>query len=182
MDGVLADFVGGVLSLFSYDSAQQQNILANWPAGEYDICKVIPIGPNELWKVIDSCPDFWPNLFPLMDGLSLFQDLQNCGEVYISTSPSRHPSCAAGKVAWMQNHIKHNFRRYMLGCDKFVLAKPHSVLIDDHDDNCIDFKRSGGAAILWPQPWNSAAHLLQKENFSRSAYALEQLRLMGYVR
>lgn len=182
MDGVLADFVGGVFSLLGISHVEQISFRDSWPTGEYDITKVINISTNALWSLIDAKEDFWLTLTPLMEGMQLFNKLQGSGEVYISTSPSRHPTCASGKVAWIQRYIKPNFRKYMIGCDKFIFANPSAILIDDHDKNIEKFRQSGGTGILWPQPWNSEAELIKDTSFSRVGHVLSQLKDTGHVR
>lgn len=38
--------------------------------------------------------------------------------------------------------------------DKFVLANPDSILIDDSDKFVDSWRKHGGKAVLFPQPWN----------------------------
>lgn len=153
MDGVLADFVGGVRDLFGFNEP--------WPIGAYDVPTAFGITPQEMWEAIDNEFDFWLNLEPLPWLDELLRMLEGC-DWWISTSPSLDPLCAAQKIEWVYRFIGPNFRRYMIGPDKFLMANDETVLIDDSDSNYDKFTDAGGFAVLFPQPWNMNHHLTDR--------------------
>jgi len=160
MDGVLVDFVGGAADLFNRD---HKELLQNWPAGEYDICKVLDIPTDEFWAEINRHgKGWWEALSPTKECFELIEMVEKIDpEWTVATSPSQDPNnplaeamAAAGKIAWMQKHLNKGFRRYMIGPAKYLLAGPDRVLIDDSKKKCMKFWSSGGLFALFPRPWN----------------------------
>lgn len=153
LDGVLCDFIGPTLRLFGHDP---EVVFANWPAGTYDVAAVIGVSTNDLWRTIDKAGfHHWADLpkNPWADDL-----LTACREIaptIILTSPSRHISSLSGKLAWLQRHYGRKFRDYLIGPPKHFCANADTVLIDDCDKNCEEFRVQGGEAIVFPQHWNS---------------------------
>lgn len=145
MDGVLADFVTAACRVHGRQPAHDHERLHEaWG-----------ISSREFWWEIESHGDsFWA----LLDEYSWSRDLvvlaKEFGPISIATSPALSPDCAAGKVAWLQRFFGNNFREFMIGPRKHLLAKPGAILIDDTVRHCDDFREAGGEAILFPQPWN----------------------------
>lgn len=155
MDGVLADFVGGVLTLFGWPESHQAKYDA-WPKGEYDLAKVLGVSNSELWRVVQiEGTSFWKNLKACPEAEQLMVEIYKSRIPFtVVTSPSRDPLCAAGKVYWLQNFFDKSFRSYFIGSQKWLLAKEGVLLIDDYDVNCEAFSMHGGKAFTWPRPWN----------------------------
>jgi hypothetical protein len=49
--------------------------------------------------------------------------------------------------------------------DKYELARPGAILIDDNVDNCRLFREKGGDAILYPQSYNSTIETKDKTQY-----------------
>jgi 5'(3')-deoxyribonucleotidase len=153
LDGVLADFVGGVCRLWDISYAE---LVANW-GDDYDICVPLGITTDELWRRIDAAGEsFWAELEPYPWAYDLFAACCELAPTTILTSPSWHPSSLAGKLKWMNRHLSEAdvFRRYLIGPTKEACAHRNAILIDDRPENCDTFKRHGGHAVLFPAPWN----------------------------
>ena len=115
-----------------------------------DIERHLKGGKKTLWENIDTEGIGW------WSGLELFswsKRLVN-GLKAISpnfdflTSPSMHPNCAGGKVAWINKHF--NGTSYLIGKNKHRCASPNSILIDDNKKKVSKFCEHGGHAFLWP--------------------------------
>lgn len=152
MDGVLVDFVGGVLKLFG-----KEDLLETWPPGEYNLGAVLGLSLNKIWRKIDDAPCWWQGLESYawasnLRDVCLYYDVP----VTIATSPSRSPWSASGKVQWIQSFLGKRFRNYIITPDKSLLSRPGAVLIDDSDANCkaFDTVSNGGVAVTFPRPWN----------------------------
>lgn len=167
MDGVLCDFMGGVLQLFNLEPAE---VYKSWPRGEYDFAKVLNVSKNEVWKRINSAgPNFWTNLQPCAEMELLLEMLKRHHLPFtVLTSPSLDPGCAEGKIRWLQKIFGRHFRDYFVGPQKELLAAPGRLLIDDCDKNVDKFLDAGGDAIPWPRPWNRCAGLNGLELFYES--------------
>jgi len=155
MDGVIADFVRPAISLHGRDPDE---VLANWPAGTFDVAKVLGLTTKEFWKPITIAGWRWwvglPHYSWSDDLLNVVQSFAGDDWLFAS-SPSRSCQSASGKIAWLQRRFGSHFRKYMLGEHKHLFAKSGAVLIDDREQSVIEFREAGGEAILFPQPWNS---------------------------
>lgn len=163
VDGVLADWVGGVCDLFGVD---YEHLISNW-GDEWGIHNEIDVPPAEMWRRIDENGlQFWSNLNPFPWAQDLLRCCQKIAPTTILTSPSLHHSCAAGKVRWMDRHLSQDgrpFRDFLIGPDKSVCARPGALLIDDKLSNCRQFEMAGGGYILFPRPWNDNRDLVGQE-------------------
>lgn len=75
--------------------------------------------------------------------------------VFIATSPTKDPDCAAGKLQWIHENLPTFLhRQYFITPRKVQLAHPGALLIDDSDRNVAAFRARGGSAIIVPRPWN----------------------------
>ena len=153
LDGVLADFFGGVCDLMGETPE---------PPDHYDgLAAAFGLTNNDFWAMVDRAGSrFWSELRPYEWNEELLGICQNIAPdgVYIATSPSWHGSSAAGKIEWMTEHFaapgKH-FRDFMIGPHKHLLAHPQAILIDDSTEKLEAWTKAGGIGILWPQPWNT---------------------------
>lgn len=153
MDGVLVDFFTAALRVHG-----MEHLAENWPAGEWDMAKVMGITNGEFQAKINATPRFWATLPDHCWKTDLIQMCgEKCAEMAIVSDHwwARNSECAKQKVDWLQAEFGLNFRNYFLGSPKHLLARPGSILIDDNDGNVSKFKAAGGEAILFPQPWNN---------------------------
>lgn len=153
IDGVLADFAGGVCNLYGID---RDLAYESWPEGTYDVCDALGIDTEEMWMRIDARGvRFWEQLQPYPWAHEVFATCHEHGRVVLLTSPSYHWTSAAGKVAWIQRHLGPNFRDYLIGPPKHACAHDRAVLVDDSESNVRAFTQHGGQGITFPAPWNN---------------------------
>jgi 5'(3')-deoxyribonucleotidase len=171
MDGVMNKFssyalhyVGafdGMLDYMEYpEECQTWDIVksANWLRK----ASIPEFSANTFWDALNR--NFWETI-PAENYLSLMIDYlsRQVGEknVCIATTPTLGPDSLAGKLVWIKKNLpSYMHRQYMFGRDKFLLSRPDTLLIDDNQDNCIQFERAGGRSILVPRPWNNLYSLL----------------------
>lgn len=156
MDGVLCDFEGAAFRLFGRED------LAQSPPthGPRDLVAFLGISAAEFWHTIaKQGSQWWERLepYPWADTIITLA-YAACDNVAILSDPANCNHSAAGKLAWVG-------RRYsrvpvVLTREKYRLAQPGAVLIDDWARQCEAFEEEGGRAILFPAPRNSAAHRL----------------------
>lgn len=152
MDGVLVQFVEGVLRLF-----ERPELLATWPKGEYRMSRVMGVPRAAMWAGIDAGgAAWWANLEPYPWTRTLAEQLGEVAEVVIVSDPSGRGSAVAGKLHWLDVHLPQLAGDYLFGPRKELLARPGALLIDDCAAHVARFINAGGRAVLFPQPWNPA--------------------------
>lgn len=149
MDGVLVDFNGGVAKEFGIDLSHNYN----W---HFNYKEMFGLTRDEFWKSLSN--DFWANLEPLPwihEMLAMLEGYRPC----LLSAPAL--DTASGKQRWIKKHLPEYWRmgRYLLGPAKHYCACPGAVLIDDKEDNVLEFRDRGGQAILFPAMWNSLRHM-----------------------
>lgn len=148
MDGVLVDFVEGVCK-----AKNVENPYTTTTFRDYGIEKVLG---KDMWEGLEQ--DFWANLSKsaiaddVINACVNFFGLDHC---YIATSPTLNIGCASGKKAWIKQHYPEFYEKVIIIKDKYLLAKPTAVLIDDSDGKIADFRASGGYGYLIGRPWNT---------------------------
>ena len=75
--------------------------------------------------------------------------------VYILSDPSSTPEVFSGKAYWVEKNIPHYLPRLMLARNKSLLATSRNILIDDRDENILEFHLAGGHAVQVPRLWNA---------------------------
>lgn len=148
VDGVLAQFVESAFKF--YDREYKDS---NYPACEYDIAKVLDMTPKSFWARLDNA--FWLDMPLYSWAEKLVAEMHNYGNVYLATSPPEDPRVASYRLNWIRYHFPALFRRTVLTPNKNVLAHDRAILIDDSDQQTMDFCQADGYAILFPRPWNS---------------------------
>lgn len=141
MDGVLADFIGGLFKLRGV------------PRVDPTAFECVSRGE---WEKMDF--DFWANLEPTPEFapiLGTVEEIFGRENVCLLTSPCMTRGCHDGKYAWIRKHLPEYKRRYLIGPAKHFCAGPNTYLVDDSDDNCDAFVKAGGQAFLVPRAWNA---------------------------
>lgn len=150
LDGVIADFVSGAIEAcdlpIAHDDVKTWNFFKPY-MNEY-----------EFWRRIHEQKYFWEDLPVYTWANELVRSMSRFGNVVFCTDPSHDDEAATGKIRWLKRHgfIKPDGKNYILTAEKWRLAKPGDVLVDDSEVNCMHFCGSGGFGIVFPQPWNSA--------------------------
>jgi 5'(3')-deoxyribonucleotidase len=168
MDGILADFVEGVMTRFN-----RRISMAEWPSGEFNIETALGLPPGRVWGSQNE--QFWSGLPPTPDGkqiLDLVETQFGQDNVCILSSPSANPASLSGKLIWIKAHIPDYRRRFLIGPPKHFCAAPTHVLIDDSDKNVVAFREAGGIGILLPRPWNALHEVGDPVSYLREQLAL----------
>lgn len=81
--------------------------------------------------------------------------------ILILTSPTKDGGCHSGKYEWIVKNLPSELhRQYAISPRKHFCANSHTLLIDDSDRNCAEFRDRGGYFIRFPRPWNCDSHLV----------------------
>lgn len=151
IDGVLADFDQGLCEWMG------ENLPAE--GGQWQLAKYLGFSSeDEFLQYIHDLPaEFWVGLRVLpwaADLVSLCR--RTVKTVRLATAAVHSEDCVAGKIRWVRNHFPELASHTLMIRDKWMLAKPGRILIDDLETQCDRFHAHGGSAILFPQPWNKA--------------------------
>jgi 5'(3')-deoxyribonucleotidase len=147
MDGVLADFDGGVQRWYNITFTEEEK--NTW---EYDY-KAHGMTPQEFWSGLTT--DFWANLEWTPEGKEIWAMVEDYKPI-ILTSPPFSGGGFNGKVEWIKRHLPEvrKDRRIIFTSYKHWNAAPGNILLDDKSDNVYDFRKAGGDAIMVPRSWN----------------------------
>ncbi len=151
IDGVLADFQGGVLNAFGVPHSRPE------PGKGLD--DYLGLSDGEVWeKIKEKGAAFWLQLQLLPDAL----DILNCllahftnDQLYLVSCYTDDVNCLVGKASWVKMLFPAMFSRLRFVTDKAELAGPGRLLIDDAANVAERFRAHGGEAILLPRPWNA---------------------------
>lgn len=156
LDSVLVNLVGGLCARFGWtypcdlvDSSQRAQ------QTPYLLDEVFPITQDEIWSNVDRA--FWANLDPLpwaFDVVSALESRFGAENVCLLTRPVDKDGCMDGKRDWIKKHLPDYVWRCLTGAAKDFCASPRRLLVDDHEENCKDFRAEGGHVFLFPAPWN----------------------------
>lgn len=155
MDGVLCDLVTPAMHAHG-----RTDLLVDgaWPKGEYDLHSVVGVSYDEFWGEIEKYGFlFWQQLEPY-HWMQELLDLANqaAAEVVLITHPTGAPSSSFGKHKWIQRHFGKQFTDFIItGAEKWRVAAPGRLLIDDCDDNVNDWIDRDGIGLLFPAQCNS---------------------------
>lgn len=132
MDSVLTDFYGAI-EKFGYGDAEQL-FKDNEPL---------------IWTIINKRgKNFWSKMEWMKDGKTLWEFIKPYHPTILS-APSKTKGCMEGKNEWVHRelgpHVKVILSKAM---DKHIYAGKHNILIDDMENNCADWTKAGGIAIL----------------------------------
>ena len=157
MDGVCCDFVGMAARVMGIEDPY-----GAWPKDHptHDMTSAFGIDADEMWSRIDEQGSlFWRYLQPYPWFDEMYAKITEIAPVVFCTSPpgGRHGvSAVTGKVEWLLDRFGDDFRCYVLTNRKHLLADDQTILIDDQPDKCGKFRKAGGRAFTFPQPWNDS--------------------------
>lgn len=106
------------------------------------------------WGVLNSTPNFWENLDFMPDGKAIWNFVKKYKPKILSACGSKAGSiCKQGKMRWLAKHLgMNNLGGVHLVTrsekKKFAVVNGDAtVLIDDYDKNCSEYKSAGGIPV-----------------------------------
>ena len=148
VDGVVCNFVGGLIASHGWPIKHEE--YTSW-----NHHRTLGMSDEEMWRPTND-GKWWTNLQEYDWAKRLVSELRQVGEVIFCTSPSLDATCPSQKVAWLRatGLMDSSKNDYQIGSRKELNAKSGAILIDDSDSNVFKYREHGGAAVLFPQPWN----------------------------
>lgn len=146
VDGVLADWVGGVFDATGVEPGV-------WDTVGHGL---LPTEHQAEVDAVMATRSFWAHLrrYPWAEEL-VMTARELASSVVFCTQPFDSAECLAGKYDWLSRHFGATMDNIVFTRNKWRLANPTSLLVDDNVDNCNKFHLRGGHSIVFPQPWNT---------------------------
>lgn len=142
-DGVLADFIGAANDWLGLPLGKSWT---KWDGDGIDWEKL-----NESMTFVS----FWQDMQELPGAKKLYNNLKKLGRVYICTRPFGNPNCLYARSKWLQDKFGISIAETIYMHDKWLLARPDAILIDDNRENVDLFNEGGGHSILYPATYNT---------------------------
>lgn len=146
LDGVLANWHDGANEI--HGRPGYVSPVYDWWRTEWDM------PDKEFWQPIRDCGlHFYQRYvepYPWMD--KVLDTLRGYGPIVIATADPKIPAIKASKEEWIQHYIGDVEVIYIR--NKWRLAAPGTLLIDDCDENIEAFRAAGGHVCTFPQKWN----------------------------
>lgn len=168
LDSTLVDFIGGCARLVGAPPDARLQ-----PRSWHDVAPVLGLEDHALWARIRAAgPRFWADLDWLPWGRALLSLCQRHAAKFgcpllLVTSPCRGPAvdyhwrmsddCVAGKAQWVNRNAPDMSKNLVLVHDKWRLAAPGVVLIDDAPHNVEHYRAAGADAYQIPSPWDGSS-------------------------
>ena len=146
MDGVLVDFMGGIMQTLNISREPNQKEIETF-----------------LSTLEGSSVDWWANLEWQEGGKQLWSVLKELNVEILTACPDQcnmQPSVKKGKKIWCKDNLKMSSGINVTtrkGKTKFVA--PSHILIDDYIKNINEWKRAGGIGIHYRTPKQTAKEL-----------------------
>lgn len=168
MDGLLTDFQREMLRRHQPHKLQYHEV--NWNFwGQMGKTK------DEFWSVADY--DFWAKLPWCPEGEALLKNIERIvGRKNVTLLSSPGVGSMDGKEFWINQHIPEYNSQFMFGREKWRAAHQGALLVDDSDQNCIEFKNAGGDFVLVPRPWNLYKDRMNKDGTFKMRPVLAEIR------
>ena len=134
MDGVLVDFLGGVMKELDISNIPSQDEIDNF-----------------LSTLQGSSKTFWSELEWMSDGKKLWDTLKDLNTEILTACPDNcklQPSVIRGKKMWCKSNLKiSNGVNVTTRKGKLKFVGPKNILIDDFIKNVNNWKAKGGIGI-----------------------------------
>lgn len=143
--------VDGVLADWTTQANEWLGLPKNTPWTEYNQTGMDWERLNDAMSYVS----FWRDMELISGAKKLLHNLRKLGDVVICTRPFPHENCVFGRTVWLKNNFDIDPKQTIFIHDKWLLAKPEAVLIDDNVENVRLFAEHGGESILFPQSYNT---------------------------
>lgn len=176
MDGVIVRLYPAIISLYGLPGAKLANeiatagsiadvLVAHSQSSKTWSDKVLCTNATEtnVWDRVAAMPArWWAKLKPDPAGLLLVAKLRTRGvEVIPISQPlllgrndAGYGASCEGKRQWLEANVPELAGDLILTAAKHKFAGPDTILVDDSPAHVDAWRKAGGSAVLWYQPWN----------------------------
>jgi hypothetical protein len=153
MDGVLAECFAAFARIAGKKFPEEM------VPGTYNLQQSLGVSPDWLRRqTAEEGLAFWTELPFTPFGVRLREYMwglhHNGYTVGICTDASWTPHAPQGKHIWLNQCGFKDIGPRVLTREKFLLARPNTVLVDDSERQVEEFREHGGLAVLVPRLWN----------------------------
>lgn len=178
VDGVVADFVGGVLDVFNaicYPPVTRDQVR------EWEMETLLPEAYRPVFFWHCSQPGFCADLAPLPSAVAAIREMRRRGhDVVFATSPWSSETWIPERTAWLERHfgaveIHHVKDKTGVHGDVFVDDKPEHVI-------AWHLAHPRAHACLWDAPYNRGSNLRRLHNWPDALAMIEGIKLELFAR
>ena len=173
LDGVIAEF-----AYAACDVHKKPHDVKKW-----DFFEDWGMTAEDFWQPINRLgARFYPQYVkPTPWAEELILSVQAADEqVMVVTDSSANMPGILGKNSWIRIMFGPDIK-VSYTSEKHLLAAPGRLLIDDSPRNCERFAMFGGAALLFPRPWNAHYHSDPHASFLTISDKLKDWKKFGKV-
>ena len=160
MDGVLVDFIGGLVRHLKLGRGVRSYIKKRFGTKQqcpYDLTELFDCSDDDLSEALTV--DFWANLKPTPWCKKLIEEICPSGSTFLCTSAGclgdeHEPyfrNAILGKERWIVKHLPVAFREQVIFAQWKTLLASGNILIDDTESWRLFFPDM----VLVPAPWNA---------------------------
>lgn len=115
-----------------------------------------PKADRAYFENLMNSPGFFIDTEPQLDGVECMKKLIEEGyDVKIATYPVWNGLCALEKEMWTKRHLPFfDINNLYMMKEKWLLARPDRVLLDDNMENLIKWEEHGGIAVAFDHTFN----------------------------
>lgn len=152
MDGVIADFHEAAIKLIRLNS-EEAKLERTWLKTSGDGMFRRPIS-DLVVRALKTCDrDFWREIPILPWAHRLVDAVGSLGfTTAVLSDPMDHNGAYNGKLDWLKDHFGDKLA-LVATSHKYLVARRGSLLVDDKEENCWNFIKSGGRSVVWPSPY-----------------------------
>lgn len=151
MDDVLRDFIGAAIACHGIS---KDELLALRSPGVWGLARTLGLSEEDFWAPINAKgASYWADLIEhswANDLLYALKFTMGYPVTILSSPGSRTSGEYLGKIMWSKKRFGPLYSELSIYHNKFELAKPGRVLIDDSEQNVYKFNTEGGHGILFP--------------------------------
>lgn len=136
-----------------------------------------PKGNREYFEKLLNSPGFFLNAEPQQDGIVYMKKLTEEGyDTRILTHPQWNGICIQEKEEWIKKYLPFfNVEKTAMVKDKWLLAGPNRILLDDNIENLTKWRDYGGVAIAFEHPFNVQWDGLKVSSHKEFYYLIKEL-------
>lgn len=153
MDGVVADWMSAAIKALGFELRFKPHHIDRW-----NVWECLGVSQEEFYKPQRKRQRFWiDDVLPYEGAQEFVITLETYAPVRFCTANTwRHMRASSDKMHWLRHYFGPKYAESaIITSDKYMVAAPDRLLIDDTKGHISDWIDYGGQAVLFPRSWNT---------------------------